>query len=89
MTPCSGCYEPSRGSRRGAGQARPRPRQHQRRIHRQSLAGGYLHIQQHRGGGQLEGAQLGVGDAGAIRGDHALQANAADDGILMLEMSDI
>jgi hypothetical protein len=43
-------------------QARPGPRQHQGRIHRQRLAGGEVHIQEHRGGGQLMGqARLAAG----------------------------
>ena len=36
-------------------QTRPGSRQHKGRIHRQRLAGGDVHIQQHRGGGQLLG----------------------------------
>jgi hypothetical protein len=36
-------------------QARPRPSQHQGRIHRQRLPGGEVYIQEHRGGGQLLG----------------------------------
>ena len=43
-------------------QARPGPRQHQGRIHRQRLAGSGVHIQQHRGGCQLLGqARLAAG----------------------------
>jgi len=43
-------------------QARPRPSQHQGRIHRQRLGGGEVYIQEHRGGGQLLGqARLAAG----------------------------
>ena len=43
-------------------QTRPGPRQHQDRIHRQRLAGGEVHIQEHRGGDQLLGkARLAAG----------------------------
>ena len=49
-------------------QTRPGPRQHQGRIHRQRLAGGGVHIQQHRGGGQLPGQAGLAAGLGAL--DH-------------------
>jgi hypothetical protein len=47
-------------------QTRPGSRQHQGRIHRQGLAGSEVHIQEHRGGGQL------LGQAGFAAGFGAL-----------------